>query len=117
MARFLMYFGLAVGMGLASVAIASPNFTNITQPPIQMAQSPSIPLDGKPVYVLRNNTWREARLTNWNWDSRTGERFRVLYLDDNTTESGVGRDRIRTLAEAQQAGVATNTYDVASQAG
>lgn len=117
MSRFLVYLGLAVGMGLGSVAIASPNFANLTLSPIQMAQSPSIPLDGKPVYVLRNGNWQEARLTNWNWDSRTGERFRVLYLDDNSTESGVERDRIRTLAEAQQAGVATNTYDVSSSAG
>lgn len=114
--RFLLYFGLAVGISCGSVAIASQNFS-IPSSPIQMAQSPSIPLDGKPVYVLQNNTWREARLTNWNWDSRTGERFRVLYLEDNTTEAEVTRDRIRTLTEAQQAGVATNVYDVASQGG
>ncbi|MDY6782447.1 MAG: pathogenesis-related family 1 protein [Cyanobacteriota bacterium] len=78
---------------------------------------PTIPLDGKPVYVLRNNRWREARLAGWNWRSDTGERYSVVYLEDNRNEEGVSRDRIRSLDEAKRAGLSTNIYDLSTQAG
>ena len=80
-------------------------------------QRPSIPLDGRPVYVRKQGQWHEAILTRWGWNSSTGEQFNVSYIEDNTTEAGVTRDRILTLEEARQRGIATNVYDLASQAG
>lgn len=113
---------MLVGAVAGSVA---PHLTATTVPsaiassPIQVSRmsQPSIPLDGKPVYVLQQNKWREARLMGWNWRSDRGELYKVLYVEDNRTEDGVGRDRIRSLAEAQRAGMATNVYDLSSQAG
>ncbi|MBD2580362.1 hypothetical protein H6G50_22125 [Oscillatoria sp. FACHB-1406] len=86
-------------------------------PRVTAMSQPSIPLDGKPVYVQKNGQWLEAILMGWSWRSDTGERYKVQYVGDNSTESGVGRDRIRTLAQAQSAGVSTNVYDLSSQAG
>ncbi|MGK7923786.1 MAG: pathogenesis-related family 1 protein [Spirulina sp.] len=85
--------------------------------PNLIVQSPSIPLDGSPVYVRRQGRWYEAILTRWQWNSVTGEQYNVSYVEDNTTETGVSRDRILTLEEAQRRGIATNVYDLASQAG
>lgn len=82
-----------------------------------MAQSPTIPLDGSPVYVRKQGQWYEAVLTGWQWNSSTGEQYEVSYVENNSTETGVTRDRILTLQEAQQRGIATNVYDLASQTG
>jgi pathogenesis-related protein 1 len=118
LSRFFGYLSLIAVIGLGSSALAARfNVVSPSTSSMQIAQGPSIPLDGKPVYVLQNNAWREARLMGWNWSSQGGEQYRVLYLEDNTTEAGVTRDRIRTLSEAQQAGVSTNVYDLSSQAG
>ncbi|MDB9314262.1 pathogenesis-related family 1 protein [Spirulina sp. CS-785/01] len=85
--------------------------------PQMVAQNPTFPLDGQPVYVLRNNQWLEARLMGWQWNSQEGEKYTVLYVEDNTTEEGVSVDRIRSLEDAQNAGIETNVYDLSSQAG
>jgi pathogenesis-related protein 1 len=111
-----------LGLGACCCAIATPAFSTQNRPTSLLTQStrmtrPTIPLDGKPVYVQHNGRWREARLMGWSWNSSTGERYKVLYLDNNRTEEGVGRDRIRSLAEAQRAGISTNPYDLSSQAG
>ncbi|MEA5468113.1 pathogenesis-related family 1 protein [Spirulina sp. 06S082] len=82
-----------------------------------MAQSPTIPLDGSPVYVRKQGQWYEAILMGWQWNSSTGEQYEVSYVANNTTETRVTRDRILTLQEAQQRGIATNVYDLASQTG
>ncbi|MBP0019604.1 MAG: pathogenesis-related family 1 protein [Cyanobacteria bacterium SBLK] len=82
-----------------------------------MAQNPSIPLDGSPVYVQKQGQWLEAILTGWRWHSSTGEEYSVSYVANGSTEAGVSRDRILTLEEAKQRGIATNVYDLASQTG
>lgn len=82
-----------------------------------LAQTPTFPLDGSPVYVKRNGQWHEARLMGWRWSSRSGEEYTVLYVENNSTEENVTSDRIRTLEDAQNAGIETNVYDVSSQAG
>ncbi|NJL02606.1 MAG: hypothetical protein HC910_19370 [Spirulinaceae cyanobacterium SM2_1_0] len=86
-------------------------------PPRLMAQQPSIPLDGQTVYVQRNDDWQAAVLTGWRWSSRAGERYTVLYLDDQQTEANVSTDRIRTAAAAEQAGQVTRIEDLSSPAG
>ncbi|NEO26169.1 MAG: hypothetical protein F6K03_04550 [Kamptonema sp. SIO4C4] len=82
-----------------------------------IAQNPTFPLDGKQVYVLRNDQWSEARLMGWQWSSQDGEKYTVLYLEDNAREEGVSIERIRSLEEMQNAGIETNVYDLNSQAG
>ncbi|MEM9538662.1 MAG: pathogenesis-related family 1 protein [Cyanobacteria bacterium P01_E01_bin.42] len=82
-----------------------------------MAQSPTIPLDGSPVYVQKQGQWQEAILTGWRWQSSTGEEYSLSYTANGSTESGVTRDRILTLEQARQRGIATNVYDLASQTG
>lgn len=82
-----------------------------------MAQSPSIPLDGSPVYVQNQGQWQEAILIGWAWNSSTGEQYTVSYVANGSTEAGVNRDRILTLEAAKQRGIATNVYDLASQTG
>ncbi|MBD2579766.1 CAP domain-containing protein [Oscillatoria sp. FACHB-1406] len=105
------------------VATCAPQLNAATVRPAPVSSSPStliaqsIPLDGKPVYVLQNGKWREANLMGWSSSSDGVESYTITYLEDNSTEEDVGRDRIRTLAEAQNAGISTNVYDLSSQAG
>jgi pathogenesis-related protein 1 len=80
------------------------------------APNPPFPLDGKPVYVL-SGTWREARLGGYEWDSRTGFRYRVVYADTDGEERGVTRDRIMNLADAARRGLVEAAHDVSSRAG
>jgi len=123
-ARNKVLFG-AIALGSAAIALsfaqtlrAIPSTEEVkSYSPMQLAQAPTFPLDGTPIYVLRNGTWQEALPIGWGWNSNEGEKYTVRYADDNSTERGVTVDRIRTLAQAQQSGVATNVYDLSSQAG
>ena len=88
-----------------------------TSQPMLLAQQPPYPLDGKPVYVLRNGSWQEARLMGYGWSSSGGWKYTVAYIDSGNTEQGVTVDRIKSLAAAQAEGIATNVYDLSSSAG
>ncbi len=77
--------------------------------------APPFPLDGKPVYVFDNGTWKEARLTGYRWDSNTGFHYGVEYADNNRTEEGVRSSNIISLAEAQRRGIARKAYDVSDR--
>jgi len=127
---FKFSFGsrLAIALVAASTSLADTSSALATAPlrvqpaayfptPTLVAQQPSLPLDGQTVYVQRNGVWQAAVLTGWNWSSRTGERYRVLYLGDRQTEENVSPERIRTEAAAQQAGQAVRIQDLSSQAG
>ncbi|MGI0489674.1 CAP domain-containing protein [Pantanalinema rosaneae CENA516] len=85
----------------------------------QMAQQPTppFPLDGKPVYVRQGNQWQEALLVGYAWNSRSGYVYTVQYVSNNQQERTVPVDRILSLAEAQNRGIARATYDLSSQAG
>lgn len=98
------------------VELSNPNLQ--PQKPILLAQQPTFTVDAKtPFYVEDNNgNWREARLIGWGWDSRTGEKYAVQYVDGGT-ETGVTVDRIKTLEQAQREGIATSVYDVSTQQG
>lgn len=123
-ARNQVLFG-AIALGSTAIAFSAmqaiqaiPSSEEVkSYSQMQLAQQQTFPFDGKPVYVLHNGTWREAFLMGWNWSSNEGEKYTVRYADDNSTEEGVTVERIRTLAQAQQNGVATNVYDLSSQAG
>lgn len=82
------------------------------------AQGPRPPfaLDGKPVYVF-SGQWREARLSGYTWDSRTGFLYSAVYAHNDRTEEGVTSQRILSAADARRQGIATNAHDVSSQAG
>ena len=98
----------------SATAVPSPSRQ---RPSLSQGVTPPFPLDGKPVYVSNGNTWREARLTGYNWNSQTGFRYSVLYPATNQTEQNVAASRIISLATAQARGIATSVYDVSSQAG
>jgi hypothetical protein len=71
-----------------------------------------LPLDGKPVYVFDNGKWKEARLSGYRWDSRTGFLYTVAYADNDRTKEGVAREKIMSLDEARRRGIARKVYDV-----
>ncbi|WP_228055340.1 pathogenesis-related family 1 protein [Lusitaniella coriacea] len=111
---------LGLGLVLTPLACAqNPTLLPLinSRPSTLVTQQPTFSLDGKPVYVLRDGEWREARLMGWNWSRHGGERYKVLYLEDNRIEQSVARDRVRSLKESQQAGIATNVYDLSSSTG
>lgn len=74
-----------------------------------------LPLDGKPVYVLDNGTWKEARLGGYRWDSRTGFVYSVTFADNDRTREGVRSENILSLAEARRRGIANKAYDASDR--
>ncbi|MEM9908789.1 MAG: CAP domain-containing protein [Cyanobacteria bacterium P01_D01_bin.44] len=84
------------------------------------AQSAGPELSGI-VYVVQNQSWREATIRGAVGQSYGGDwiwSYDVQYLDGpGEIESGVATTRIRSLDQATAAGLTTNTYTLSSQAG
>lgn len=76
---------------------------------------PPFPLDGKPVYVVSNGKWREARLAGYRWDSNTGYHYAVTYADTDRTEEGVKPERIISMGDARRRGIAVKAHDVSDR--
>lgn len=111
----------AVMVGLLSIsAIAQAQVNAIPFKPtgdrLQLAQAP-LKLDGRPVYVQSNGTWKEAQLRGYRSSSTTGTIYTVQYIQDKRIEQNVPASRILTLEQAQQRGIAKTVYNVSSQAG
>lgn len=94
-----------------SIQASAVSATALQVPPLPF------PLDGSPVYVLLNDSWREARLASYRWGSLSGFRYSVVYVSNNSREENVTVDRILSLTQAQQRGLSTTVYDLSSQAG
>jgi len=135
-----IYLLLTTSIGLASITIGNTLTTTIAYPTnlliqekavelpnnnlhpeelLLLAQQSTFSVDAKTPYYVKDNSgnWREARLIGWGYSSRTGEEYTVKYVDGGTTEQGVTVNRIKTLEQAQSAGIATNVYDVSTQQG
>ncbi|MBL1176558.1 pathogenesis-related family 1 protein [Pantanalinema sp. GBBB05] len=120
------YRGAAIAATLLTIPtliwllpILSPSKIQPVLATTQVAQQPTppFPLDGKPVYVNRNNQWQEALLVGYAWNSRSGFVYNVQYASNNQQEKGVAIERILTLTEAQKRGIAKTAYDLSSPAG
>ncbi len=74
-----------------------------------------LPLDGKPVYVFDNGTWKEARLTGYKWDSHTGFLYSATYADNDRTTQSVRSEKIISLAEARRRGIAKKAHDASDR--
>lgn len=133
MIKVLKKWGIPLGLlTLGAIAVVTPPLAAGLKPqPLDLPQSPSpspdspyyisqtppFALDGQPVYVNHQGQWREALLTGYQWHSTRGYQYTVLFVESQTTATGVKPDRIKTLENATQAGIATNVYDLQSSAG
>lgn len=104
-------------IGLLPMLLPSQPQPALATTQVAQKSTPPFPLDGKPVYVNRNNQWQEALLVGYAWNSRSGFVYNVQYTNNSQQEKGVGVDRILSLTEAQKRGIAKTAYDLASQAG